>query len=105
MPSQRSLKANRSKNKEIVTEVNAAVQAHSETSMCFYSSVVGHHPSVSFQLHGGEQAMIVDVDDKGQVVTGRWTGKTGKTWQSYDSDLTDNVKTFVLSALENEQQK
>ena len=73
--------------------------------MCFYSSVVGHHPSVSFQVHGIQRAMIVDVDDKGQIVTGRWTGKTDKTWQSYDSDLTDNVKTFVLSALENEQQK
>ena len=73
--------------------------------MCFYSSVVGHHPSVSFQSHGGEQAMIVDVDDKGQVATGSWTDKTGKNWQSYESDLADNVKTTVLSVLDNKPQK
>ena len=69
--------------------------------MCFFSSVVGHHPSVPFQSHGGEQAMIVDVDDKGQVVTGRWNAKT---YQSYVSDLTDNVKTTVLFVLNNKSQ-
>ena len=45
--------------------------------------------------------MIVDVDDKGQVVTGRWTGKT---WQSYVGDLIDDVKTTVLSVLDNKPQ-
>ena len=45
--------------------------------------------------------MIVDIDDNGQVVIGRWTGKT---WQSYVRDLTDNVKTTVLSVLHNKPQ-
>ena len=71
-------KGQQKRKKEIVAEVNVAAQAHNETNMCFYSSVVGHHPSVSFQAHGIQRAMIVDGDDKGQVVTGRWTGKMAR---------------------------
>ena len=35
---------------------------------------------------------------------GRWTGKAGKTWEKYKTNLTDDVKTFVLSVLDNKPQ-
>ena len=51
-------KGQQKRKKEIVAEVSAAVKAHNETNMCFYSSVVGHHPSVSPHSNSS-QAMIV----------------------------------------------
>ena len=83
------------RKKEIIAGVSTAVKAQCNANMCFYSSLVGHHPPVSPQFTSGHGLMI-DIDSKGNVLKGRPAGKAGKKPEKY-SDLTDGVKTFVLS--------
>ena len=49
--------------------------------------------------------MIVDVDDKGQVVTGRWTGKMARPGSRMKTTSLTMSKLLCLSALENKPQK
>ena len=91
-------KGQQRRKKEIITDVGAAVKAHHDANMCFYSSLVAHHPSVSPQSNGGH-GMISHIDDKGNVVKGRSTGKAGKKCEEF-VDLTDGVKNSVLSTLD-----
>ena len=83
------------RKKEIIAGVGTAVKAQCSANMCFYSYLVGHHPSVSPQSNSG-QGLTIDIDNKGNVLKGRPAGKAGKKPEKF-SDLTDGVKTFVLS--------
>ena len=74
-------KGQQKRKKEILAGVGDAVKEHCSINMCFYSSLVGHHPPVFPQSNSG-QGMIIDIDDKGNVVKGRSTGKAGKNGKS-----------------------